>query len=79
MLLLAKTPKDVQSILSWALGEKEFDNVKIRIEITKMLFKQARYTDIQRATGASSATIAKVGRNLKNKTIRKYFLKGSKV
>lgn len=43
----------------------ELETIKLRFQIAKMLFEKESYIDIERQTGASSATIAKISEALK--------------
>ncbi|MCA9383034.1 DNA-binding transcriptional regulator [Candidatus Dojkabacteria bacterium] len=64
-LLNLRNKEEISSFLQDILTSSEQETVALRWEVAKMLDQGIPYTQIERETGASSATIAKVSEYLK--------------
>jgi len=64
-LLKLRTIEEIKLFLKDLLSNAEQNSIASRINIALMLDQGQPYTQIERETGASSATIAKVSENLK--------------
>jgi TrpR-related protein YerC/YecD len=64
-LLKLRTVDEIKSFLEDLLTKSEQVSITSRLHIAEMLDNGVSYSQIQRETGASSATIAKVSDNLK--------------
>jgi TrpR-related protein YerC/YecD len=64
-LMKLHTIDEIKSFLEDLLTKSEQNDISTRIIIAEMLNKNVPYSQIQRETGASSATIAKVSDNFK--------------
>jgi TrpR-related protein YerC/YecD len=56
---------EAKRFLQDMFSKTELETLKLRFQIARMLFDKESYVDIERQTGASSATIAKVSEALK--------------
>lgn len=63
--LKLRSVDEIKMFLKDLLSNSEQDSISSRIIIAQMLNNNLPYTQIERETGASSATIAKVSENLK--------------
>lgn len=63
--LATKNVEEVKSFLKDLLTRSELETLILRWQVAKMLDEGIPYTKIEEATGASSATIAKVSEFLK--------------
>lgn len=64
-LLKLRNPDEIKIFLKDLLSNAEQESIAARVNIAMMLDQGTPYTQIERETGASSATIAKVSENLK--------------
>ena len=64
-LLSLKTNAEARSFLRDLLTEKEINELSKRFLTARMLSADVSYTDIQKLTGFSSATVARVAKWLK--------------
>lgn len=64
-LLKLRNTEEIKIFLKDLLSNAEQESIAARVNIAMMLDKGIPYTQIERETGASSATIAKVSENLK--------------
>jgi TrpR-related protein YerC/YecD len=64
-LLKLRNVEEINSFLQDLLTKSEQVSIAARLQIAEMLNEGLPYSQIQRETGASSATIAKVSDNLK--------------
>lgn len=60
------TVSDMQNLLRDLMTEKEIIEMSARLKAASMLKNGMRYTDITKATGLSSRTIARISEWLKN-------------
>lgn len=63
--LKLRTHEEIKAFLKDLFTSAEQESICARLKIAKMLEAGAPYTQIERETGVSSATIAKVSENLK--------------
>jgi len=64
-LLKLRNTAEIKSFIKDVLTHSEQETLSLRFRIAKLLDKGIPYTQIERETGASSATIAKVSEYLK--------------
>lgn len=64
-LLKLRNTEEIKIFLKDLLSNAEQESIAARVNIASMLDQGVPYTQIERETGASSATIAKVSENLK--------------
>ena len=64
-LLKLRNSDEIKIFLKDLLSNAEQESIAARVNIAQMLDEGIPYTQIERETGASSATIAKVSENLK--------------
>jgi len=64
-LLKLRNESEISAFLKDILTRKELNSVILRWQIAKMLHEEKLYHEIERETGASSATISKVSEFLK--------------
>jgi TrpR-related protein YerC/YecD len=64
-LLKLRNAEEIKIFLKDLLSNAEQNSIASRVNIALMLDQGLPYTQIERETGASSATIAKVSENLK--------------
>ncbi len=64
-LLKMRDTGEIENLLSDLLTRSEVHTLELRFQIAIMLYKKIPYKEIERATGASSATITKVNESLK--------------
>lgn len=64
-LLKLRTVEEIRAFLQDLLTRSEQVSIAARLQIADMLNSGVPYSQIQRETGASSATVAKVSDNLK--------------
>lgn len=62
--LALKAPEEVYAFLQDVCTVREIRELAQRFAVARMLAAGAHYTDIQKATGASATTIARVNRAL---------------
>ena len=60
-----KNESEVTAFLSDLLTKSEIETISMRLKVAKMLDKGSPYKEIEKVTGASSATIAKINEYLK--------------
>ncbi|MCA9379605.1 DNA-binding transcriptional regulator [Candidatus Dojkabacteria bacterium] len=60
-----KNEDEIQAFLSDILTKSEQSTLTMRLKVAKLLDKGSPYKQIERETGASSATIAKISEYLK--------------
>lgn len=60
-----KTEDEIKALLSDILTRSEQETLLMRLRVAKMLNQGTVYREIEKATGASSATIAKISEYLK--------------
>jgi len=60
-----KTEDEIKALLSDILTRSEQETLLMRLRVAKMLDKGTAYKEIEKTTGASSATIAKISEYLK--------------
>ncbi len=65
LFLKARSKNEIIRLLQDLFSNKELENLSLRAEIAFRLQKKESYEQIERETGASSATIAKVSEALK--------------
>lgn len=65
IILKLRTKEEISSFFKDLLSNSELEELLKRWEIAKMLGDKKSYAEIERLTGASSATIAKVKDSLK--------------
>ena len=65
LLLKLRTKEEINAFLKDVFSNAEQENLLLRVKVAKLLYEGAPYTQIERETGASSATIAKVSEYLK--------------
>lgn len=70
-IIKLRTKEEILLFLQNFLSPSELENLVSRWEITKYLNNNLSYLDIQRQTGASSATISKINQNLKYNNVFK--------
>ena len=63
-LLALETEEETEALLDDLCTIREIQDLGQRLEVARLLRKQATYTDIAQATGASTATISRVNRCL---------------
>ncbi|MFZ4387690.1 MAG: YerC/YecD family TrpR-related protein [Chthoniobacterales bacterium] len=61
-VLSLKDPNDVKNFLRDLMTEKEINEFANRLEVAKMLSENISYTIIEKKTGLSSTTIARVSK-----------------
>jgi len=64
-LLSMRTPEEISRFCRDLLSKYEIDELSRRWQVACMLAKKIPYTEIERETGLSSATIAKISHWLK--------------
>lgn len=64
VLLKLRNEEEVILFLQDLLSPKEIEMLSLRLEILKLLSENKKYFEIERQTGASSATISKVSETL---------------
>lgn len=64
-ILKLKTEDEIKALLSDILTRSEQETLLMRLRVAKMLNQGTAYREIEKATGASSATIAKISEYLK--------------
>lgn len=64
-LLKLRNTEEIKIFIKDLLSNAEQESIAARVNIALMLDEGTPYTQIERETGASSATIAKVSENLK--------------
>lgn len=64
-LLKMRDTIEIDNLLSDLLTRSEAETLSLRFQIAILLSKKIPYKEIERATGASSATIAKVNESIK--------------
>jgi TrpR-related protein YerC/YecD len=65
-ILGLKTPDEVTNFLRDLMTEKEIDEFGKRLQVAELLSENVPYTTIEKKTGLSSATIARVSKWLSN-------------
>jgi TrpR-related protein YerC/YecD len=65
LFLKLRTSEEIQRFLKDIFTRKELETFLLRWSIAKLLLAKKQYIEIERLTGASSATIAKVQESLK--------------
>lgn len=61
-ILLLETPEEIQSFLTDLMTEKEIGECSKRFLVAEMLLEKKSYSDIEKKTGLSSTTIARVSK-----------------
>lgn len=64
-LLKIRDKKEAGKFLTDVLSKRELETLILRIKIAQMLYKGISYIEIERKTGASSATISKMSEAIK--------------
>ncbi len=64
-LLKVRNSQEAKNYLKDLFSAKELENLVLRYKIARMLFEGESYVSIERQTGASSATIARISESLK--------------
>lgn len=64
IVLKLRNKKEVVEFFEDVLSPKEMETILLKIKIADLLLKKFTYIEIERLTGASSATIAKVSEAL---------------
>ena len=64
-LIKLRTTDEIKAFLQDLFTKSEQESLASRLQIARLLDEGLPYTQIERETGASSATIAKVSENLK--------------
>jgi len=64
-MIKVRNVDEAKRFLQDMFSKTELETLKLRFQIARMLFDKESYIDIERQTGASSATIAKVSESLK--------------
>lgn len=64
-ILQLKTEEEIKAFLADILTKSEQETLLMRLKVAKMLNGGVAYKEIERSTGASSATIAKISEYLK--------------
>ena len=67
-LLSLKTREECAAFLEDLMTRREIDDMMQRIDVAKMLSEKTVYTVIAEKTGASTATISRVNRTLRDST-----------
>src|SRR3989339_972597 len=65
--LLLRTPNEMQHFLRDLMTEKEITEMAKRLQAAEMLTEKTPYSIIEKETGLSSTTVARVARWLKGK------------
>ena len=65
LLLKIRNKQEALNFLQDIFSNKELGTLALRVQIAKMLHEGLSYIEIEKATGLSSATIAKVNEALK--------------
>lgn len=73
-ILKLRSKDEILEFINGILSNKEVQNISNRWEIVKLLSQNKAYLDIQRQTGASSATVAKISDALKSNSSFKKIL-----
>ncbi|MEI7579845.1 MAG: YerC/YecD family TrpR-related protein [bacterium] len=60
-----RTKEEITTFLKDLLSNSEQETLLLRLQVAKLLDQGLRYLEVQRQTGASSATVAKVSEYLK--------------
>lgn len=63
--LKVRNSQECKNYLKDLFSSKELENLTLRYRIARMLHNGDSYIDIERQTGASSATIARISESLK--------------
>ncbi len=63
--LKVRNAQEAKNYLKDLFSSKELDNLVLRFKIAQMLHQGDSYVEIERSTGASSATIARISEALK--------------
>lgn len=65
--LTLKTPQEAKAFLRDIMTEKEIDEFSKRLKAAEMLTEKKSYIEIERVTGLSSTTVARVSKWLNGK------------
>jgi Trp operon repressor len=74
-LMKASSPKEIEMLLSILLGKQEVKRMIQRAKIVEALLERIKYREIIRITGASSATVAKMSKDIDGVKLDKFFLR----
>lgn len=74
-LMKASSPKEIEMLLNVLLGKQEVKRMIQRAKIVEALLERIKYREIIRITGASSATVAKMSKDIDGVKLDKFFLR----